>query len=605
MRYHEYKMEIQQSIYDDPQTFFKHVENVRGANNDLPISMHLHDKTADSPSQIANLFRDFFESVYKSPVPDVGMVFDEQYEMVDKIQNRCSMIPPITINEEMVESFINQIPNNLVAGPDNIPNLFIKKCVSSLTKPITIMLGMAMDGMIIPDIWKSSFVRPIFKCGNRNDITNYRGVAIQCTIPKILDSIVASHLNNYLGNIIGLHQHGFVAGRSTTSNLMDFTSGVLDRMENNLQVDAIYLDVSKAFDTVDVELLCHKLNIMGVNNKILNLIHGYLHGRKQYVKLSSSAVSEPIHVTSGVGQGYPSGATLFIMFIMDLPHYIKNASIHLYADDAKMSLAVNSIGDCARLQDDINNANKFFNINHLKLNVKKTNMITFSRKHQPLHYIYCIGRETISRVTQLRDLGVILDEKMNFKSHIDFMVSKAKSRLAWIKRFSYEFNDPWVIKKLYMTFVLPIVEYASPIWSPKFKIHITRIESIQKQFLLFALRKLKWRDRLHLPKYEHRLLLLQMISLEDRRMVSQFMFVVALIFGKLYIPSLLMKLDFRVRNRFTRNSREIILNEHLHLSETPFDRIKQIFNKYYHLMDFNGSIVSIKSHIVEFFKKKR
>src|SRR3978361_2400683 len=114
---------------------------------------------------------------------------------------------------------------------------------------------------------------------------------------------------------------------------------------------------------------------------------------------------------------------------------------------------------------------------------------------------------------------------MNFHAHIEYIHAKAKSRLAWIKHFGKEFEDPWTIKTLFSTFVLPIVEYASPIWNPQTKERITRIESIQKQFLLFALRKMKWPHRFIRPRYEHRLLFFQMITLEERRRIAQVAFV--------------------------------------------------------------------------------
>ena len=112
--------------------------------------------------------------------------------------------------------------------------------------------------------------------------------------------------------------------------------------------------------------------------------------------------------------------------------------------------------------------------------MKKSNLITFYKNKSKIPFVYTINGLVIERVEQIKDLGVILDQHLSFGNHIDYIITKAKSRLAWVRRFSSEFNDPWVIKSLFMTFVVPILEYASQIWSPSLLYQIKGIESIQK-----------------------------------------------------------------------------------------------------------------------------
>lgn len=115
----------------------------------------------------------------------------------------------------------------MVTGPDELPNLFIKKCATSLLKPISQLLSKSPNNCETPLIWKSSYVHPIFKSGSRGSVTNYRGVAVQCTIPKLLDSIIANHINQHLSQILTHHQHGFMPGKSTVTNLAEFTHEVM------------------------------------------------------------------------------------------------------------------------------------------------------------------------------------------------------------------------------------------------------------------------------------------------------------------------------------------------------------------------------------------
>lgn len=286
----------------------------------------------------------------------------------------------------------------------------------------------------------------------------------------------------------------------------------------------LYIDLAKAFDSVNVDLLIKKLKFMGLNNQLVDWIESYLDNRKQIVKVGNIK-SNAIEVLSGTGQGYPIAASLFLMFIIDLPLHKGNSSILTFADDARLTHHITSINDCKMLQNDLINITEYFKANQLKLNIKKTKMIRFHRSGKIIDYEYNIDGIIIEKVNQIRDLGVILDERLNFKAHIDFIINKAKSRLAWLKRFSREFLDPWTIKKLFFTFVIPILEYGSQIWNTYYIDQTKRIESVQKQFLLYALRRFNWPDNCHIPKYEHRLLLLQMSTLEDRRKIAQSIFI--------------------------------------------------------------------------------
>lgn len=152
---------------------------------------------------------------------------------------------------------------------------------------------------------------------------------------------------------------------------------------------------------------------MGLNNQLYNWIQAYLYKRRQLVKINSNTISKPVNVTSGVGQGYPIGATLFIMFIFDLTFHVNLSSLHLFADDSKLSKPVSSINDCYDLQHDLNAVTEYFNTNRLKLNVNKTKMITFSRKHNKINHIYTLNNIPIHRVNQINDLGIKIKTYMD------------------------------------------------------------------------------------------------------------------------------------------------------------------------------------------------
>lgn len=236
-------------------------------------------------------------------------------------------------------------------------------------------------------------------------------------------------------------------------------------MAEGIPTHTINLDISTAFDAPDVKLLVHKFKIMGLNSQIINWIRSYLSDRRQMVKLKD-AISEPIEVTSGTGQGCPLGSTLFAMYIIDLPKQQISCKLDSFADDTRLWKHITCLNDCRSLQNDLNTVVKYFERNKLQLNVRKTKFIIYHRGRTIYEFDYSIDGEIIERVKIIRDLGILPDEKMNFGAHIEYICSKAKSVFAWIRHFGKEFEDPWTIKALYFSFVVPIVEYASQIWCP-------------------------------------------------------------------------------------------------------------------------------------------
>ncbi|XP_055307195.1 uncharacterized protein LOC129571418 [Sitodiplosis mosellana] len=626
--FRNYKLEMEQLINDDPQKFFEYVRTCNNTNNDLPNEMEYDGKKCSDPYEIANSFATHFGKAYTQPIDGSEASYDENDPI---LIDRCTNFPRINVTEELVMEKIHDLPNNLVSGPDGIPNMFIKNCIHTLLKPITHILRESLNSGCVPNTWKRSYVRPVHKSGAKYKIENYRGVALQCIIPKLLDSIIANHLNYHMRNIIDSSQHGFVKGKSTITNLAEFTSHTLIGMQHGIQTDAIYLDLAKAFDSVDVKLLIHKLKIMGLNEQILEWIKSYLSERQQIVRLNG-AMSTPIEVTSGTGQGYPIGATLFVLFIIDLPHCIVNSNLQSFADDTRFSMQIKQVDDCLALQADLNRVVKYFKRNRMNLNVKKTNYVSYHRGELKFDFKYTIEGKSIDRVKIIKDLGVVLDEKMNFDAHIEYITARAKSRLAWIKRFGREFDDPWTIKRLFFTFVLPIIEYGSQIWNPYTNEKIARIESVQKQFLLFALRKMKWPHRFILPQYNNRLLFLQMITLEERRKIAQICFIHNVICGQTSSKHIMEKINLRTPRLRTRNTEFLELPTRIY-NYSMFEPINYMlitYNEFYkyfniiepnqtndcdtstipkiyktYLIDFNVSTNTVKQRITDYFRRNR
>jgi len=190
--------------------------------------------------------------------------------------------------------------------------------------------------------------------------------------------IITSQLQHLCSSLISPCQHGFVKRRSTTTNLLEFTSFVLDGFNKKLQTDVIYTDFSKAFDSVNHSLLLFKLDLLGFPNNQLTWISRYLNGRSQRV-LFKNAVSKMINVTSGVPQGCHLGPLLFTLLINDLQSIVNHSHVLMYADDVKLCFSYNNIESGFCLQSDINIFQEWCQYNLLNFNYLKCNVMTIYR----------------------------------------------------------------------------------------------------------------------------------------------------------------------------------------------------------------------------------
>jgi Reverse transcriptase (RNA-dependent DNA polymerase) len=424
-------------------------------------------------------------------------------------------------------------------GPDGITPLILKKLVSVLSAPLTLVFNLSLASGVFPSIWKESYVVPLFKSGDKRDISCYRGISILSVIPKMFEKLICDVITPIIRPMISECQHGFVSGRSTVTSLVQFSNYVINEMEDGLQVDSVYTDFSKAFDRVN-----HGLLLVNLKKKfrppMLCWMSSYLFGRTQCVKLDDY-LSGTIYCHSGVPQGSHLGPLFFILDINDVLEIFEHVNVLAYADDLKLFMTVKCIEDCERFQHDLDLLHSWCLVNKFDLNADKCKSVSFGRGSKPVVFQYSIGGTDLERVNRIKDLGVIIDDRMTFVSHIEAVVAKSARMLGFVKRISKEFSDPYTYKTLYVSLVRPNLEYASCVWSPHHDIHSKRIERIQHNFVRFALRGLHWTHQ-PLSPYDARCLLLSLEILVDRRKVAAALFVRDILCDKIdstYLASLL------------------------------------------------------------------
>ena len=577
-------------IPDNIKYFWSFVNSLRKDNNGIPLRMTYEDSEYNCVQDIADAFARKFRNDYSdhtlAEIPSIGNIFDSVH------------LSTHIFTAEEVEHKIKSLDCKKNAGPDGLSPLFIKGCVSSLAAPLRTIFQRSLSSGIFPTKWKQSVLFPIYKSGNRNDINNYRGISLLCILGKIFESIVTDELFQSFKYHLMPEQHGFFKGRSTVTNLAIYQSYIVQNLEEGYQVDAIYTDISKAFDSVCHKILIHKLKIWGVQDPYLAWISSYLSDRRQCVKLCG-AVSEQFYVPSGVPQGSHLGPILFLIFINDIAHTFKHCHFLLYADDLKFFTSVNSHEDCVVVQEDLESMLRWCDANHLKLNIGKCKIMRFHRKREPIIYQYRMCDIDLESVVSIGDLGIIFDKEVNFNQHIDKTVMRAFRMLGFIKRNSIHLEDTKALKTLYNSLVRSILEYGSIIWHPIYQRHIDKLERVQSKFTKYMLFKHRF-DYSNVSR-DARLLLVGYSSLEVRRCNFFLFFLYKLLNNQVDCQCLLNNINFRTPSRYTRQRQLFGIPRHRtnYGSRCFIDQMISVYNEKFPEVDiFNLSFYQLKRTVL-------
>ena len=505
-------------------------------------------KTANESEQ-ANLFANFFGSNYSETTPTSNQPSPQSED------TSC-----FQLDLDFVMTEMTKVNTKKGVGPDGIHPLLLKECASTLGKPLMKIFNDSLSSGIFPEEWKRSSVSPIFKKGARSDIGNYRCIAKLPTIAKFFEHLVNVNLLETVRDRISPKQHGFMKGRSTATNLTEFVYYARSGLNTKAQVDVLYTDFTKAFDRVDHGILIQKLSAFNLPQNLLTWLKSYLDNRVQFVKHGASE-SNDFTASSGVPQGSHLGPTLFLLFINDIVDQMPpDVLILLFADDIKIAKIIKTQQDAVVLQRAINKLKLWCDKNKLHLNLDKCAVLSIY-KQQRLMFNYNYGEYTFKAVTEHKDLGVLIDSKLAFAKHIDMVTSKAMAALGFVKRFCHDIQDVTTLKSLYYALVQSHLDYCSTIWLPFDMIHKNKIESVLKQFTMYARREYPTaRNHYKITPYQQRLSELNMISLRRRRVNASLTFFYDIVCGNAICHTVRNGVSFN-QGRILRHSERFKVND--------------------------------------------
>ena len=417
----------------------------------------------------------------------------------------------IIIDREDIILALDSLSSKSAAGPDGVPSILLKNCKRSLADPLLILFRTFLQSGVIPSILKEAFVVPIHKGGSRAVPANFRPVSLTSHIIKTMERIIRKSMVNHLEVFKKLNesQHGFRSHRSCLSQLLEHHDTILGFLEDGENVDSIYLDFSKAFDKVDIGILCHKLRDLGISGKVGIWLHNFLTDRNQYI-IANGVKSAKSKVKSGVPQGTVLGPILFLILINDINEGI-DSHVSLFADDTRIVRGVKDETDVEKLQSDLDKLYQWQETNNMLFNGKKFEMLRYGKNEDLKNstmYLTPGAEDFIEVKEDLRDLGIQMADNAKFSIHISNVCAKVRQKCGWILR-TFNCRQTFFLKVMWKSLVQGHIDYCSQLYFPNQSTDLEKLEDLQKTFT-------KKIPEVHSMNYWERIKHLKMYSQERR-----------------------------------------------------------------------------------------
>ena len=379
---------------------------------------------------------------------------------------------PTSLDE--IHRSIADIKIGKASGTDELSAEVLKRSVPAMVPYLQKLLNQTFSQGEFPDCLKIAKVIPLFKPGSKTDVDNNRSNFLLPVLSEVHEKIMYNRLTKFLdkNDILYEKQFGFRSKQSTVDALIEITENI--RSGTDEEFTSIMLDLRKAFDTINHYRLLEKLSQCGVRGIVNRWFQSYLKNRKQAVFINNKWSNfKPINC--GVPQGSILGPLLFIIYINDFPKSCPNVTTYLFADDASLMYSkTKSLTSC--LDKELMNVPSWMSLNKLALNIPKTQMLQFN--HTSI--VQFMGVNLVNDESA-KFLGVHIDPKFSFHSHIKHVVKKLSKQLSVIPRLRH-YVPRGTLLKYYQTYIEPIITYGLLVYGCTSRRQLNPIYINQKKY---------------------------------------------------------------------------------------------------------------------------
>lgn len=458
-------------------------------SKEYPETMITAEGTTNDEKKIANAFNSYFASVGPELAKSIPQNNQDYMEFLKKVSKPKTTFEFREVTENEIRKIIKTMKNKTSSSFDNLSNKVLKQISETIIEPLTYIINLSLKTSSFPENWKTAKIIPLHKSGKEEEMNNYRPISLLSTLSKVIEKVANYQMRQFIdkNNILYKGQFGFRPKYRTEDVLLKLINKITKAKHSNKRSLAVFVDLKKAFDTVDHEILLKKLEYYGFTGNSLQWFRSYLKDRKQAVKFKGS-ISDYLNMLCGVPQGSILGPLLFLIYINDL-FMCLDLETFLFADDTTFEVTKPTLEEASsHMNSQLEIATNWFNANKLSLHPKKTTFISFFPKHNDTMDNLMIMNQPIQKIHEnaeegnksFKYVGIHLDENLSWKYHIDHIMNKIRKNLYMINRAKR--NIPQDMKRiLYAALIQPHMDYCNAIWGGARKNITDKIEKIQKR----------------------------------------------------------------------------------------------------------------------------
>ncbi len=443
-----------------------------------------NNKVITDKVEIANKFNYFFSTVGSKLAKNIKTPNGKSFkDYLNKLHQKCFNFQKI--RSDIINKIIDELAPKSSSGFDGLSTKFVKNLKNYLLQPITLIVNQMINTGLFPDKLKIAKINPIYKKDDETLFTNYRPISLLPAISKIFEKVLFKQMYDYFQQkkLFYNAQYGFRTGHSPEYAAFELVDRIMTNLDRKNTPIGIFIDLSKAFDTIDHKILVDKLRYYGFTDKAADLIENYLSNHQQYVQMDD-VISNLCQVTTGIPQGSILGPLLFIIYMNDIAQASDLFEFILYADDTSLTTSIEIVlkkNTVTSLQDSINHElhklSIWLKLNKLSLNIQKTKFMVFRtiNKRIPDLELHIEGTP-IERVFEFNFLGITLDDQLKWNKHID-KISNKISRNVGILNSMKHFLPISTKRLIYNSLILSHINNGLLLWGYSCK----RVEILQKK----------------------------------------------------------------------------------------------------------------------------
>ena len=415
--------------------------------NEMSHEFIVDGQAIQNPKDIANHFNAFFSNIGINLSSNIDITnhsrsFKDYFRT--PINTRFDFI---LTSENEIFTIINKLKNKNSSGKDEISNKLLKSINREISKPLSVIINQSISTGIFPEALKIAKIKPLYKKGEKTCFNNYRPISLLPTISKVFEQILYTQIYNYfnINNLLCEQQYGFRARHSTELASIKLVDNIIHSLDNRKSIKtpvAIFLDLSKAFDTLNFDILLYKFHHYGITGIALTLIESYLTNRYQYVTYENCN-SELLEIKTGIPQGSILGPLFFSIYINDLINSSDRFSYIMYADDTTIYFNLEDFKENDKslaINNELNKINIWLKLNKLTLNAEKTKNMFFHKRRKVNPIPLSIDNNPIDTVSQFSFLGILLHEQLSWKNHINMVTNQLSKFIGIVHKLKYIYN---------------------------------------------------------------------------------------------------------------------------------------------------------------------